>query len=73
MKNFNYRTTNYTSFSSAPHDEGLRQYFLKIYALMSSGLLITTIAAFAIFSVPALTSLMFNVEMGYVTGMTPVG
>ena len=69
MKNFNYRTTNYTSFSSAPHDEGLRQYFLKIYALMSSGLLITAIAAFAIFSVPAL----FNVEMGYVTGMTPVG
>lgn len=73
MKNFNYRTTNHASFSSASHDEGLRRYFLKIYALMSSGLLITAIAAFAVFSVPALTSLMFNVEMGYVTGMTPVG
>ena len=73
MKNFNYRTTNYTSFSNTSHDEGLRQYFLKIYALMSSGLLITAIAAFAVFSIPALTSLMFNVEMGYITGMTPVG
>ena len=74
MKNFNYRTTNYTSFSNTSRDEGLRQYFLKIYTLMSSGLLITAIAAFAVFSVPALTNLMFNVTPdGYLMGMTGIG
>lgn len=73
MQNFNYKGDSYNARTDLRHDEGLRQYFLKIYALMSSGLLITAIAAFAVFSIPALTSLMFNVEMGYVTGMTPVG
>ena len=74
MKNFNYRTTNYTSFSNTSRDEGLRQYFLKIYTLMSSGLLITAIAAFAVFSVPALTNLMFNITPdGYLMGMTGIG
>ena len=40
---------------------------------MCGALAVTAISAFAVFSIPALTSLMFNMEMGYVTGMTPLG
>ena len=74
MKNFNRRATNYTSFSNTSHDEGLRRYFLKIYQLMSAGLAITALSAFAVFSVPALTNLMFNITPdGYLAGMTAIG
>lgn len=40
---------------------------------MCGALAVTAISAFTVFSIPALTSLMFNMEMGYVTGMTPLG
>lgn len=50
MQNFNYQAKSYKTTSNTLYDEGLRQYFLKIYALMSSGLAITAIAAFAVFS-----------------------
>ena len=66
MQNFNYQTT-----SSTLYDEGLRQYFLKIYALMSTGL---AIAAFSVLSVPLLTNMMFNIAPGgYLVGMTSIG
>ena len=69
MQNFNYQTT-----SSTLYDEGLRQYFLKIYALMSTGLAITAIAAFSVLSVPLLTNMMFNIAPGgYLVGMTSIG
>jgi len=67
-----YRNATSTKTNRA-YDDGLRKYFLRIYQLMSGALAVTAISAFAVFSIPALTSLMFNVEMGYVTGMTPLG
>lgn len=74
MSNTHRRTTSYNSFSNISHNEGLRQYFLKIYSLMCSGLLITAISALLVFSVPALTNLMFNVAPGgYLVGMTSIG
>ena len=74
MKKFDYAAKNYGSASRTTYDEGLRQYFLKIYALMSSGLAITAVTAFAIFSTPALTQLMFNISpAGYLQGMTGIG
>ena len=74
MQNFKHRTKSYKTTSSTLYDEGLRQYFLKIYALMSAGLAITTIAAFSIFSVPLLTNMMFNIlPGGYLIGMTGIG
>jgi FtsH-binding integral membrane protein len=74
MKKFDYAAKNYGSASRTTYDEGLRQYFLKIYALMSSGLVITAVTAFAIFSTPALTQLMFNISpAGYLQGMTGIG
>ena len=68
----NYRNATFSKTNTA-YDDGLRKYFLKIYQLMCGALAITAISAFAVFSIPALTSLMFNMEMGYVTGMTPLG
>lgn len=62
------------SRSGTLHDEGLRQYFLKVYSLMSIGLAITAIASLAVFSVPVLTNLMFNIAPGgYLVGMTAIG
>ena len=68
----NYRNATFSKTNTA-YDDGLRKYFLKIYQLMCGALAITAISAFAVFSIPALTSLMFSMEMGYVTGMTPLG
>ena len=71
MQNFNYQTKSYKTTSSTLYDEGLRQYFLKIYALMSTGL---AIAAFSVLSVPLLTNMMFNIAPGgYLVGMTSIG
>lgn len=73
MKKFDYITNSNVS-SRTLYDEGLRQYFLKIYTLMSTGLAITALAAFSVFSIPSLTRIMFNVTAdGYFQGMTGVG
>jgi len=50
MQKFNYQTKSYETRFNTLYDEGLRKYFLKIYSLMSSGLAITAISAFAVFS-----------------------
>ena len=69
MENLNYKTTSTTLY-----DEGLRQYFLKIYALMSTALAITAVSAFSVLSVPTLTNMMFNTAPGgYLIGMTSIG
>ena len=69
MENLNYKTTSTTLY-----DEGLRQYFLKIYALMSTALAITAVSAFSVLSVPTLTNMMFNTALGgYLIGMTSIG
>ena len=74
MKRFNYKGRSASVNSHALHDEGLRQYFLAIYTLMSAGLFITALSAFAVFTIPALTGLMFNISPeGYLLGMTMVG
>ena len=74
MKNFNYKTKSYQTTSSTLYEEGLRQYFLKIYALMSIGLTITAISAFSVLSIPTLTNMMFNVApSGYLVGLTAIG
>ena len=70
---YDYRNVSYNTRTSRQYDDGLQKYFLRIYQLMSGALAVTAISAFAVFSIPALTSLMFNMEMGYVTGMTPLG
>ena len=74
MQSFSYQAKSYKTTSSTLYNEGLRQYFLKIYALMSTGLAITAIAAFSVLSVPLLTNMMFNIAPGgYLVGMTSIG
>lgn len=74
MRDFNLNRQTYQSRSNLGYDEGLRQYFLKVYQLMSGALAVTAITGFAVFSVPALTHLMFNMAPGgYFMGLTGIG
>lgn len=76
MNRFNYnKTTSYSSYSSKTYyDKDLREYFLKIYTIMSSALLITGVFAFSVFSIPALSNVIFNIAPGgYLVGMTGIG
>ena len=69
-----YRANTFTSRANTSYDDGLRRYFLKIYQMMSAGLAITALSAFAVFSVPALANMMFNITPnGYLTGLTGIG
>ncbi len=61
-------------YTRAQYDEGLRQYLLKVYTMMSICLAITAIAAYLVFSIPTLTQLMFVVALtGELQGMTTFG
>ena len=52
-------TINIGRKAASGYDDGLRQYFLKIYSLMSAALGITCISAFVVFSIPFLSNLLF--------------
>ncbi len=53
--------------TAAVLDAGLRAYMLRVYNWMTSGLLLTGIVAYTIFSVPALN------ELFYPSGVTASG
>jgi len=56
------------------HDQGLREYFLKIYNYMAMALVLTGIAAVATISFPPLSNLMFNISpSGHFLGNTGMG
>ena len=74
MQKFNYQTKSYETRFNTLYDEGLRKYFLKIYSLMSSGLAITAVSAFAFSSANVKTNMMFNIAPdGYLIGITGIG
>lgn len=55
-------------------DDGLKQYFFKVYALMGVGLTITGAVAFAVFTIPTLTNIMFKISNeGQFLGLTTMG
>jgi FtsH-binding integral membrane protein len=56
------------SRADASIDQGLRTYMLKVYNLMAGGLLITGIAAYAMFSGSVVTN-----AAGDITALTPLG
>jgi FtsH-binding integral membrane protein len=58
---------------SAAHDEGLRQYMLKVYNYMASGLVFTGLVAMLTANTPALLGMLYNVTPQGVAGMTPLG
>lgn len=74
MKDFRFGSSIYKDRASTGYDEGLRQYFLKIYSLMSGALVITAISAFAVLAIPALTTMMYQITPhGQIVGMTGMG
>jgi len=65
---------NSRSYSqAASYDEGLRQYMLKVYNYMASGLVFTGLVAMITANTPALLGMLYNVTPQGVTGMTPLG
>lgn len=74
MKDFRCNNSTYNTRSSTGYDKGLKQYFLKIYSLMSGALIITAISAFSVLAIPTLTAMMYQVTpYGQIIGMTGIG
>ena len=53
----------------AAFDVGLRAHMVRVYNYMASGLALSGIVAVALFNVPELASLFFQVEGGFVVGL----
>jgi len=53
-------------------DEGLRKHMLSVYNYMALGLVVSGAVAWAITSVPAINQLFYQVQGGYVVGVTPL-
>jgi len=53
-------------------DEGLRAYMLRVYNYMGSGLLLSGIVAFAVYSTPALFNAIFGSGLGMLVMFSPL-
>ena len=57
----------------ATFDVGLRAHMIRVYNYMASGLALSGIVAFGLFSSPQLASLFFQVQAGQVVGLNMLG
>ena len=75
MVNPNFGTFNRagTVADQASFDVGLRAHMVRVYNYMASGLALSGIVAFGLFSSPELASLFFQVQSGRVVGMNILG
>jgi len=75
MVNPNFGTFNRagTVADQASFDVGLRAHMVRVYNYMASGLALSGIVAFGLFSSPELASLFFQVQSGRVVGMNMLG
>jgi uncharacterized protein len=75
MANPNFGTFNRagTVADQAAFDVGLRAHMLRVYNYMASGLALSGIVAFVLFSSPELASLFFQVQAGRVLGLNMLG
>jgi FtsH-binding integral membrane protein len=62
-----------TVADQASFDAGLRAHMVRVYNYMASGLALSGIVAFALFSVPALQSLFFEMGMTRGGAVVPIG
>ena len=62
-----------TVADQASFDVGLRAHMVRVYNYMASGLALSGIVAFGLFSSPELASLFFQVQSGRVVGMNMLG
>ncbi|MGQ3299963.1 Bax inhibitor-1/YccA family protein [Reyranella sp.] len=75
MVNPNFGTFNRagTVADQASFDVGLRAHMVRVYNYMASGLALSGIVAFGLFSSPELASLFFQVQSGRVVGLNMLG
>jgi len=75
MANPNFGSFNRagTVADQASFDAGLRAHMVRVYNYMASGLALSGIVAFGLFSSAELASLFFQVEGGYVVGLNVLG
>jgi FtsH-binding integral membrane protein len=75
MVNPNFGTFNRagTVADQASFDVGLRAHMVRVYNYMASGLALSGIVAFGLFSSPELASLFFQVQSGRVVGTNMLG
>ena len=57
----------------AAFDAGLRTHMIRVYNYMASGLVLSGIVAFSLFSSPALAALFFEVQAGRVVDLNALG
>ncbi|MDP3160819.1 MAG: Bax inhibitor-1/YccA family protein [Reyranella sp.] len=72
-ENFNAFNGAGTIADQATFDVGLRAHMIRVYNYMASGLALSGIVAFGLFSSPQLASVFFQVSGGYVVGLTGLG
>jgi uncharacterized protein len=75
MANPNFSTfgRNGTVADQAAFDVGLRAHMVRVYNYMASGLALSGIVAFGLFSSAELASLFFQVQAGRVVGLNVLG
>jgi uncharacterized protein len=75
MSNPNFGTFNRagTVADQAAFDVGLRAHMVRVYNYMASGLALSGIVAFGLFSSAELASLFFQVQAGRVVGLNVLG
>jgi uncharacterized protein len=75
MANPNFGSFNRTGTvaDQASFDVGLRAHMVRVYNYMASGLALSGIVAYGLFSSPQLAALFFQVEGGFVVGLNALG
>jgi uncharacterized protein len=72
-QNFNTFGRGGVIADQATYDAGLRAHMIKVYNYMASGLALSGIVAFALFNVPSLAALFFEVTPRGVAGLNILG
>jgi FtsH-binding integral membrane protein len=72
-QNFNTFTKTGTAADQAAFDVGLRAHMIRVYNYMASGLALSGIVAFGLFSSPDLAGLFFQIQAGRVVGLNGLG
>ena len=72
-ENFNAFNRAGTVADQATFDVGLRAHMIRVYNYMASGLALSGIVAFGLFSSPQLAGMFLQVQAGQVVGLTGLG
>jgi FtsH-binding integral membrane protein len=67
------RTMNTAHAHAAHMDVGLRQYMLKVYNYMASGIALTGVVAFAVSQSPEMMQVIFGTPLKWVVMLAPLG